>query len=110
MDWPKIIGLIGLVILCLLYLVPAISVSRLLIASDFFDPWQTRMQLLIIWLIPILGSAVVAAMLLPHIRIKRSRVPWLELLLFSAFVSSVNQYVYEAGSDQATIGDADDAP
>lgn len=91
MNWPTIIAVCGFAGLFLLYIIPAVSVTRRLLGSDFFDPWQTRMQLLIIWFVPILGSALVAAMLLPHIQFKRGRIPLLELLVLSAFVSSLNQ-------------------
>lgn len=108
MNWPSIIGGIGLAVLVMLYLVPAISLTRRLLASDFFDPWQTRMQLLIIWLIPIFGAALVAAMLLPHIQVKRGRVPLLELMVLSAFGSSIGQSVSTSGSDNDIAGGNDD--
>jgi hypothetical protein len=59
MNWQTLIVALSLVGLFLLYLIPAISVTRQLLASDFFDPWQVRMQLLIVWLVPILGTALV---------------------------------------------------
>jgi hypothetical protein len=71
--------------------------------SDFFDPWQTRVQLLLIWLLPILGSALVAAVLLPHIPRKREHVSWLELFVFAAFVSSIER---EYGSAAQFEGEA----
>ena len=51
------------------------------------------MQLLLIWLVPILGSALVAAMLLPCIQVKRRHLPLWELLVLSAFTSSLNRSV-----------------
>jgi hypothetical protein len=91
MTWPTIIAVCGFVVFFLIYIIPAVSVTCRLLGSDFFDPWQTRMQLLIVWFVPILGAALVAAMLLPHIQVKRGRIPLLELLVLSAFVSSLNQ-------------------
>ncbi len=95
MNWQTIIVALSLVGLFLLYLIPAISVTRQLLASDFFDPWQIRMQLLIVWLVPILGTSLVAVMLLPHIPVKCGQIPLLELLVLSAFVSSSDKLVAE---------------
>jgi hypothetical protein len=95
----------SMVSLLLLYLIPAVSVTRRLLASDFFDPWQKRMQLLIIWCIPIIGAALVASMLLPHIEIKRGHLPLLELLVLSAFVSSSS---HSAGFGQPHDGNTGD--
>ena len=100
MNWQTLIVALSLVGLFLLYLIPAISVTRQLLASDFFDPWQMRMQLLIVWLVPILGTALVAAMLFPHISVKRGHTPLLELLVLSAFVSPSDKLVADNNGSQ----------
>lgn len=105
MDWLSIVTGLGIAGLALLYLIPAVSMTRLLLHSEFFDPWQTRIQLVLIWLLPILGSALVAAVLLPHIPRKREHVPWLELFIFAAFVSSIEQ---EYGTNTHTEGEIAD--
>jgi hypothetical protein len=110
MNWPTIIAILGLVGLFLLYLVPAISITRRLLGSDFFDPWQTRMQLLIVWLVPIFGAALVAAMLLPHIPSKRGHIPLFELLVLSAFVSSLDSSGEGSSSHTDIAGEPNGAP
>lgn len=97
MNWVSVVTVLGIPGLALLYLILSISMTRVILHSDFFDPWQKRVQLSLIWLLPILGSALAAAVLLPHSPRKREHVPWLELLIFAAFVSSIER-AYGSGA------------
>jgi hypothetical protein len=99
---PAIVGLSVLAVLALFHVVTAVGMTRLLAASHYFDRWQKVAQGAIIWLIPILGTAVVATVLAPEIKVKRKGVPWLPYVLFAAFVSSANEAVETSGADGGT--------
>jgi hypothetical protein len=99
MSTSAVIGLSVLAVLGLFHVVTAIGMTRLLAASHYFDRWQKVAQGAIIWLIPILGTAVVATVLAPEIKVKRKGVPWLPYVLVAAFVSSASEAVETAGSE-----------
>lgn len=110
MDWPSIVVAVGIGLLLLLYVVPAVSATILLLRSDFFEPWQLAAQLAIVWLVPILGVAVVVTVLAPHLPRRRESLPWLQYFILGGFVSAAQ---HEAGGDSSggsdnELGGSDD--
>lgn len=93
-NWPDILAAASVVTLTLLWLFLAIAATRLVLALRCFEPWQRRVQLLIIWFFPILGASLVFAILAPEVRVRRPGVSFVTLLLWAAFVSS-----YSHGSE-----------
>jgi hypothetical protein len=104
MDWPSVVISVGLGLLLLLYVVPGVSATILLMRSDFFESWQRAVQLAIIWCLPILGAAVVVTILAPHVPRRRESLPWLQYFILGGFVSSMR---HESGSD-STDGESND--
>ena len=98
---------IALVLLITLHIYGASLASWHLSKSLYFDPWQKRAQYFIIWLIPVIGTALVLNMLAPEIS-KRSLgwIPWLDGLIISAFViSASNATEVSATHDHTTAID-----
>lgn len=110
MDWPSVVISVGIGILLLLYVVPAVSATLLLMRSDFFEPWQRAAQLAIVWLVPILGVAVVVAVLVPHVPRRREPLPWLQYFILGGFMSAAQQEVGgdSSGGDGSEMVGSDD--
>src|SRR5271156_3724210 len=71
MPWIVMLAIGSLSLFAMVYVMICITITRHLRRSTMFDPHQKVMQLCIVWLVPILGPALVAAILLPEVRVRR---------------------------------------
>ncbi len=87
--------------LAIVYLYMSAFTSWHVAKSDYFEPAQKYAQYAIIWLIPIIGAALVLHILAPCIRQQRGPewIPWVDYLLIANFVSSVDAASVNATAD-----------
>ena len=85
----------SIIVLIAIYLVMAVGITRLIARSEYFDARQKMFQYLIVWLIPILGAAFVAAVLGPDIARRRQRgfISLVEAIILSAVGASVQETI-----------------
>jgi len=84
--------------------------------STYFEPGQKYAQYAIIWLLPIIGVAIVLQVLSPDVRPRSPGwVPWFEFLLVAAFVSSASAATENSATefvanlaDSSSAGGGDD--
>lgn len=111
----SIVIVIALVLLAL-HVYGAAFASWHLSKSPYFEPYQKYMQLAIIWLVPILGTAFILNILGPEVRQRRPGwIPWLDFMLVSAFASSATAAIETAekqddftATESSATGDSDD--
>ena len=91
--------LIALVFLAVFHVYAAAFTSWHLSKSAYFEPGQKYAQYVIIWLLPIIGVAIVLNVLSSDVRYRRPGwVPWLDFLLVSSFVSSASAAIEDAAT------------
>src|SRR4030065_893875 len=67
--------------------------------SAYFYPGQKYAQYAIIWLLPLIGVAIVLHVLSSDVRLRHPGwVPWLDFLLVAAFVSSASATIEDAAT------------
>lgn len=82
----------------------------------YFDSSQKIAQYAIIWLIPVLGTALILNILGPEIRRRYPGwIPWLDFMVVSFFVSSATEaietsgdYEHSASTDSSSTVSSDD--
>lgn len=91
---------IAVTALAVIYIYMAAFTSWRLAKSDYFEPGQKYAQYAIIWLLPIIGAALVLHILAPGMpRRSPGWIPWLDYLLLANFVSSVDAASADASMD-----------
>ncbi len=86
--------LIALVVVAVFFIYTAAFTSWQVAKSPYFEPRQKYAQYAIIWLLPIIGAAIVLHVLSPNVRRRRPGwVPWFEFLLVAAFTSSATEAI-----------------
>ena len=111
---------VALLLFLVLHLFAAAFTTWHLSKSTLFEPSQKMAHYAIVWLIPIVGVAIVLHILSPDLspNILRRRpgwIPWCEFLLVSAFVSRVNVSIENASQadiigSQTALPDGDAEP
>jgi hypothetical protein len=97
MDPIEIATLIALVFLAVFHAYAAAFTSWHVSKSAYFEPKQKYAQYAIIWLLPIIGTAIVLHVLSPEVRHRRPGwIPWIDFLLIAAFVSSASSAIEDA--------------
>jgi hypothetical protein len=95
--------IIALVCLVIVYIYMAAFTSWHVAKSPYFEPGQKYAQYAIIWLIPILGAALVLHVLSPDVRRRRpSWIPWFDYLLVASFTSSASTELENAAAHHGT--------
>ncbi len=103
--------LIALVFLAVFHVYAAAFTSWHLSKSAYFEPRQKYAQYAIIWLLPIIGVAIVLNILSSDVRRRRPGwAPWLDFLLVSAFVSSASAAIEDAATHAVSNHTASPTP
>jgi len=99
----EIAFLIALGFLAIFHVYAAAFTSWHVSKSACFEPGQKYAQYAIIWLLPIIGIAIVLHVLSSDVRRRRPGwVPWLDYLLVAAFVSSTSATAEDAATDNVS--------
>jgi uncharacterized membrane protein YgcG len=99
---PYLVGVL-LALLLVFFIYSAAVTTWLLAHSEYFSRGQKLAQVAIIWLLPVIGIAIVLSMLGPEERKRRPGwVPLLEPFILSTFIESSSGGTEEASHDSAT--------
>lgn len=103
--------IVVLTVLLALHFYGAAFASWQLSKSEYFDPSQKYAQYLIIWLIPVFGTALVLHILGEEVAQRRPDwVPWFDAMLVAAFESSAGDAIDTSGGHiHSTMTDSSDS-
>lgn len=102
-----ILFFIAVAALAIVYIYMAAFTSWHVAKSDYFEPGQKYAQYAIIWLLPIIGAALVLHILAPDMRRPSPGwIPWVDYLLVASFVCSVDAASLDAADVRDTSVDA----
>ena len=103
--------LIALVVAAVFFIYAAAFTSWQVAKSPYFEPGQKYAQYAVIWLLPIIGVAIMLHILSPDVRRRRPGwVPWLEFLLVAAFTSSATAAIDGAAAQHSGANDGSSTP